>query len=326
MSYRRSLLESLQRKPSVTVSATSPVRLATRGSALAMWQARHISNLIQQASPGTIVELVEVSTTGDRVQSQPLRDMGGTGVFTREVQVAVLDGRADLAVHSLKDLPTDTAPGLQLAGIPERGVTADALVLPQGSSLPPRWDALPHGARVGTGSPRRQSQLRYLRPDLQLSEIRGNVETRLRKLDDGEYDALILASAGLIRLGLERRISCPIAPPVMYPAVSQGAIGLECRADDMRTGPLLQLITHGPTWSAALAERSLLRSLRAGCHAPVGVSTQVDGNLLQMEAVVLSPDGKQRWMSAATGDVHEPEPLGSLVAKLLMEQGAAAVL
>ncbi len=273
-----------------------------------------------------MVELVEISTTGDRVQSQPLRDMGGTGVFTREVQVAVLDGRADLAVHSLKDLPTETTPGLQLAGIPERGVTADALVLPKGSSLPPQWEALPHAARVGTGSPRRQSQLRYLRPDLQLSEIRGNVETRLRKLDEGEYDALILASAGLIRLGLEQRISCPIAPPVMYPAVSQGAIGLECRADDVATQRLLQLITHRPTWAAALAERSLLRSLRAGCHAPVGVSTRVEGTALLMEAVVLSPDGKQRWIATATGDNQNPEPLGALVAKLLVDQGAASVL
>lgn len=291
-----------------------------------MWQARHISGLIQHASPGTTVELVEVSTTGDRVQSQPLRDMGGTGVFTREVQLAVLDGRADLAVHSLKDLPTETAPGLQLAGIPERGVTADALVLPQGSPLAPQWEALPHGARVGTGSPRRQSQLRYIRPDLQLSEIRGNVETRLRKLDEGEYEALILASAGLIRLGLAARISCPIAPPVMYPAVSQGAIGLECRADDAITQRLLQLITHPPTWSAAHAERSLLRSLRAGCHAPVGVSTQVEGATLRMEAVVLSPDGTHRWMAAATGDVNQPEPLGALVAQSLIDQGAAAVL
>lgn len=291
-----------------------------------MWQARHISSLIRQVSPGTAVELVEISTTGDRVQSQPLRDMGGTGVFTREVQVAVLDGRADLAVHSLKDLPTETAPGLQLAGIPERGMTADALVLPQGSALPPKWDALPNGARVGTGSPRRQSQLRFLRPDLQLSEIRGNVETRLRKLDEGEYDALILASAGLIRLGLEARISCRIAPPVMYPAVSQGAIGLECRADDDATERLLKLITHGPTWSAALAERSLLRSLRAGCHAPVGVSTCVEGDVLRMEAVVLSPDGQQRWMASAVGTVQDPEATGTQVARLLIDQGAASVL
>ncbi len=310
----------------MTNSSPSRVRLATRGSQLALWQARHIAGLITQASPATTVDLVEVSTTGDRVQSQPLRDMGGTGVFTREVQLAVLDGRADLAVHSLKDLPTETAPGLQLAGIPERGVTADALVLPTGSSLPPRWDTLPNGARVGTGSPRRQSQLRFHRPDLQLSEIRGNVETRLRKLDDGEYDALVLASAGLIRLGLAHRITCPIAPPVMYPAVSQGAIGLECRADDEATRRLLQLITHRPTWSAALAERSLLRSLRAGCHAPVGVNTHAAGSELSMEAVVLSLDGTSRWMAAAGGNADQPEALGALVARLLIEQGAAAVL
>lgn len=310
----------------MTISAPSRIRIATRGSQLALWQARHVADLITHASPDTTVELVEVSTTGDRVQSQPLRDMGGTGVFTREVQVAVLDGRADLAVHSLKDLPTETAPGLQLAGIPERGVTADALVLPAGSTLPPQWDALPLKSRVGTGSPRRQSQLRHHRPDLQLSEIRGNVETRLRKLDAGEYDALVLASAGLIRLGLSHRISCPLAPPVMYPAVSQGAIGLECRADDAATQQLLQQITHPPTWAAALAERSLLRSLRAGCHAPVGVSTRVNDAALLMEAVVLSPDGTRRWIAADLGDASDPESLGAHVAQLLIDQGAAVVL
>lgn len=310
----------------MTTSVPACVRIATRASQLALWQARHISALITQASPSTTVELVEVSTTGDRVQSQPLRDMGGTGVFTREVQVAILDGRADLAVHSLKDLPTESADGLQLAGIPERGVTADALVLPLNSSLAPRWEDLPQGARIGTGSPRRQSQLRFQRPDLQLSEIRGNVETRLRKLDDGEYDALVLAAAGLTRLGLAHRISSLITPPVMYPAVSQGAIGLECRSDDVSTQTILQQITHRPTWSAALAERSLLRSLRAGCHAPVGVSTRVMENSLQMEAVVLSPDGTQRWTAFAEGTVDEPELLGSQVAQLLINQGAAAVL
>lgn len=310
----------------MTTSVPACVRIATRASQLALWQARHISALITQASPSTTVELVEVSTTGDRVQSQPLRDMGGTGVFTREVQVAILDGRADLAVHSLKDLPTESAAGLQLAGIPERGVTADALVLPLNSPLAPRWEDLPQGARVGTGSPRRQSQLRFQRPDLQLGEIRGNVETRLRKLDDGEYDALVLAAAGLTRLGLAHRISSLITPPVMYPAVSQGAIGLECRSDDVSTQQILKQITHRPTWSAALAERSLLRSLRAGCHAPVGVSTCVVGNALQMEAVVLSPDGTQRWTAFAEGTVDEAEPLGSQVAQLLINQGAAAVL
>ncbi|HET6423318.1 MAG TPA: hydroxymethylbilane synthase, partial [Planctomycetaceae bacterium] len=314
------------RKRLVTISAPSSVRIATRGSQLALWQARHIADLIRRASPAITVELVEVSTTGDRVQSQPLRDMGGTGVFTREVQLAVLDGRADLAVHSLKDLPTETAPGLQLAGIPERGVTADALVLPAGSSLAPQWEALPPGARVGTGSPRRQSQLRFQRPDLQLSEIRGNVETRLRKLDDGEYDALVLAAAGLTRLGLAHRISCELTPPVMYPAVSQGAIGLECRAEDIATQQLLQQITHAPTWAAALAERSLLRSLRAGCHAPVGVNTRDEGSTLMMEAVVLSPNGTQRWITAANGDASSPEALGALVAQSLIDQGAAAVL
>lgn len=315
-----------ERKLRVTTSLPALVRIATRASQLALWQARHISALIKDAAPSTAVELVEVSTAGDRVQSQPLREMGGTGVFTREVQTTVLDGRADLAVHSLKDLPTESAEGLLLAGIPERGLTADALVLPLKSPLPPRWEDLPQGARVGTGSPRRQSQLRFQRPDLQLSEIRGNVETRLRKLDEGEYDALVLAAAGLTRLGLGDRISCSITPPVMYHAVSQGAIGLECCSDDVATQHLLQQITHRPTWVAALAERSLLRSLRAGCHAPVGVSTHVEEHTLRLVAVVLSPDGTQRWTACAEGSVDAPEPLGVRVAQLLVDQGAAAVL
>lgn len=302
------------------------LRLATRSSPLALWQSRHVVALIQRANPNCTVELVEVTTTGDRVQSQPLRDMGGLGVFTREVQTAVLDGRADLAVHSLKDLPTETAPGLLLAGIPERETTADALVLPAGSVLSATLDGLPPAARVGTGSPRRQAQLRFRRPDLQLQEIRGNVESRLRKLDSGECDALVLACAGLIRLGLGGRISCRLEPPAMYPAVGQGAIGVECRDDDAETAAALRQITHTETWAAALAERSLLKMLRAGCHAPVGAWVQSTADQLHMEAVVLSADGVQRWFAKASGAADQPATLGEAVARLLLDQGAAEVL
>ncbi len=307
-------------------TAPRTLRLATRGSQLALWQANHIAGLLRAADPALTVELVEISTTGDRVLSQPLRDMGGLGVFTREVQVAVLDGRADLAVHSLKDLPTESAPGLCLGGVPSREITADALVLPGSWAGPPTLDALPPGARIGTGSPRRQAQLLYARPDLSCQEIRGNVETRLRKLDDGEYDALVLASAGLIRLGLAARISARLSPPLMYPAVSQGAIGLECRADDAATQVALERISDRAAWSAALAERALLRALRAGCHAPVGAHVTTTGAELRLEGVVLDHAGRQRWMAAATGSVDHPEDLGQTVAKLLIEQGAARVL
>ncbi len=288
-----------------------------------MWQARHVSRLLQQTNPSLTVEIVEVSTTGDRVLSQPLRDFGGLGVFTREVQAAVLDGRADLAVHSLKDLPTETHPELELGAIPERGATADALVLPSGgepidgSPLP-----LPSGARVATGSPRRQAQLLRHRRDLQLLEVRGNVETRLRKLDAGEFDAMILASAGLIRLGLEQRISRPLTAPLMYHAVGQGALGIECRRDDEVTRNLLAKLTDPPTWAAATAERSLLATLRAGCHAPVGVSCRCAGQELQMEAIVLTLDGRKSWVAAARGSVNKPAALGKTVAGLLSDQGA----
>jgi hydroxymethylbilane synthase len=301
------------------------IRIATRASALALWQARHVAALMGAAHPEARVELVEVSTTGDRVLSQPLRDFGGQGAFTREVQAAVLDGRAEIAVHSLKDLPTETTPGLCLGAVPARGDTDDALVMPVGSSVT-ELTALSHGARIGTGSPRRQAQLRHLRPDLQVSEVRGNVETRLRKLDAGEYDVLVLAAAGLLRLGLERRITQRLTPPQMYPAVGQGAIGIECREADESTRRILSDINNAGTWSAVIAERSLLAALRAGCHAPVGVATSIQSGQINLEAVVLSVNGERRWTAQACGFSTAPADVGEAVAKALLDQGASQVL
>ena len=301
--------------------SSQTIRIATRASNLALWQANHIADLIRRAAPTVIVELVHISTAGDRVQTERLRDMGSLGVFTREVQSAVLDGRADLAVHSLKDLPTEPVDGLVLGGTPERGATADALVLPAGFVGHASIAALPVEARVGTGSPRRQAQLRFLRSDLILSEVRGNVETRLRKLDEGQYDALVLATAGLTRLGLANRISCELAPPQMFPAVSQGAVGVECRASDDVVRELLMSITDRATLAAVTAERSLLSTLRAGCHAPLGVSTTAQGDSIQLAAVILTPDGSRRWMASALAT--DAEELGREVARLLLEQGAA---
>lgn len=298
------------------------LRIATRASQLALWQARHVAALIHATTPEVTVELVEVSTTGDRVLSQPLRDFGGLGVFTREVQVAVLDGRADLAVHSLKDLPTQPHPELALAAIPERGATDDALVLPQGITPDDAPLPLPPGARVATGSPRRQAQLLAHRPDLRLHEVRGNVETRLRKLDEGEFDAIILACAGLERLGLGDRISKRLSPPVMYPAVGQGAIGIECRAGDSVTQGILARLTHCPTWAAAHAERSLLATLRAGCHAPVGVCSTIREGRLRLEGMVIRPDGSRQWFAAAEAELAVATDIGRHVAELLLAQGA----
>ena len=308
------------------MTSLSTIRIATRASNLALWQAHHISDLIRATSPETTVELIHISTTGDRDQTERLRDLGSFGVFTREVQLALLDGRADVAVHSLKDLPTDHVEGLMLGATPARGLSADALVMPANHVGLAELKLLPNAARVGTGSPRRQAQLRYLRPDLQLSEVRGNVETRLRKLDEGQYDALVLAAAGLTRLGLARRVSCELPPPTIYPAVGQGAIGVECRTDNDRVQKILALITDSPTLSAVTAERSLLATLRAGCHAPLGVSTHVDGDLLRLEAVVLPQDGSERWIACASGTTCDAEFLGQQVAQRLLIQGAGRVL
>jgi len=308
------------------VTSLSTIRIATRASNLALWQAHHISDLIRAACPETTVELVHISTTGDRDQTERLRDLGSFGVFTREVQLALLDGRADVAVHSLKDLPTDHVEGLMLGATPPRGLTADALVMPASHVGPAELKLLPHAARVGTGSPRRQAQLRFLRPDLQLSEVRGNVETRLRKLDEGLYDALVLAAAGLTRLGLAHRVSCELPPPAIYPAVGQGAIGVECRTDNDRVRSILSLITDSPTLAAVTAERSLLATLRAGCHAPLGVSTRVEKDNLRLEAVVLPQDGSERWMACASGTTGDAEFVGQQVAQRLLIQGAGRVL
>jgi len=317
---------------------TGSIRIATRASRLALWQAHHVAELLSSSAPACEVEIVHISTTGDREQSEPLTQFGGIGVFTREVQKAVLDGRADIAVHSLKDLPTEPVDGLNLAGVPKRGPSADVLVFPRDSqrannvttvadpSLLKEILILPTDARVGTGSPRRQAQLLHIRRDLKPQEIRGNVETRLRKLDEGQYDVLVLAEAGLIRLELGDRINVTLQPPAMYPAVSQGAIGIECRADDEQVRTALSHITDDGTINSVTAERSLLAALRAGCHAPLGVATEIDGDRLTLEAVVLSPDGTERIDARATELAVNAEELGEKVAELLKSQGADGLI
>jgi hydroxymethylbilane synthase len=301
------------------------IRIATRASPLALWQARHVSGLLEQCPGVSGVELVHVSTQGDRDRSEPLRQFGGLGVFTREVQSAVLEQRADLAVHSLKDLPTRSEPGLTLSGIPARGPVLDVLVL-RSSSPGTSLDDLPAAARVGTGSPRRQAQLKHAREDLDLREIRGNIETRLRKLDEGEYDAIVLAEAGLVRLGREDRISVRLAPPLMFPAVAQGALGLECRADDAGLMGWLAELSDRETFAAATAERELLAELRAGCHAPLGAFSRIDDRTLTLEAVVLSLDGRERLHAECSGTLDEPLEVGRELAALLRAEGVDRLL
>lgn len=310
-----------------------------------MWQAEHVQELLKSAAPERAVEIIPLSTIGDRDKTEALTRLGGTGtgVFTREIQAALLDGRADVAVHSLKDLPTEPVEGLTLAAVPPRERMFDALVLPEQaegrkqnaegsesqSTLPSAFRLLPSGSRVGSGSPRRRAQLLHHRPDLQFVEARGNVETRLRKLDEGQFDALVLAEAGLTRLELAGRMSAPLHPPFMLPAVGQGALGIECRSDDESTRDALTRLTHRATLHAVLAERTVLSTLRAGCHAPLGVWTRPEGDSLRLTAVVLSLDGTQRFESERLATVTSDDDaigLGQAVAEDLLAQGAAALL
>ena len=306
--------------------AQASVRIATRTSALALWQANYIADRLRQLSDAPLVELVPVVTTGDQNQSEPLRQLGGTGIFTREVQNAVLDGRADIAVHSLKDLPTISVEGLVLAAVPERAPRGDALLLPLDAEPRSAVADLPAEARVGTSSPRRQAQLLHVRPDLRVLEIRGNVDTRLRKLDDGEFDAILLAEAGLTRLGLTDRISISLAPPEFYPAVSQGALGVECREEDSALQSLLKQLTCPTALSEVVAERSLLRELRAGCHAPLGTWTSIQERQLSITGVLLSLDGVHRLVQSAVGPASNAVELGVAVAQQLIAQGGQQLL
>ena len=306
----------------------SLIRIATRASRLALWQAHHVADLLRSADPKCTVELVEVSTQGDRDRTEALSRLGGQGVFTREVQNAVLDERADLAVHSLKDLPTEPVDGLTLAGVPQRGPRFDVLVFPaQPHVETASLNDLPARARVGTGSLRRQAQLLHHRHDLQMLEIRGNVETRLRKLDDGDYDAIVLAQAGLERLGLGTgRCLLPLLPPMMLPAVGQAALGLECRAEDNSTIAALASITNANALAEVTGERACLHALRAGCHAPVGVLSQLEGERLTLQGAVLSVDGQTRVAGTVSGNRTDAASTGEALAVALKEEGAAELI
>jgi hydroxymethylbilane synthase len=303
------------------------LRIATRASQLALWQANWVASRLRSGDPDQKVELVHVTTTGDRIRDASLSALGGIGVFTREIQQALLDDRADLAVHSLKDLPTVPVEGLTIAAVPERASPWDALILPADARTPELGlENFSSNARIGTGSLRRRAQLLFLRPDLEFVEIRGNVDTRLRKLDAGEADALILAEAGLDRLGLAARISARLAPPELFPAVGQGALGLECRVDDRATRQMVGQLNHPATFACVAAERHTLARLGAGCHAPVGVFTAVDGEELTLEAVVLDSDGRQRVHAKRTGRVADPVAIADEVADALCDQGADGLL
>lgn len=298
---------------------TGPLRLGTRGSKLAQWQANWVAQQLQQA--GCAVEVVLISTTGDQRQQEPIADVG-QGVFTKEIQRALLDDQVDLAVHSLKDLPTEPTPGLCLAAVPERAAVGDALLSREGHT----FEQLPQGAVVGTGSSRRRAQLWHRRPDLELRDLRGNVDTRIRKLHDGEFDAIILAEAGLKRLELDSHIT-EILPLEWYlPAVGQGALGIETREDDETTRAAVAVLDHAETHAAVVAERALLAGLRAGCLAPVGAwARMIDGQLV-LEAAVLSIDGRQRLAATRQGSPADAAALGKDAADELIVAGAAELI
>lgn len=296
------------------------IRIGTRGSALALWQSRYIAEQLQALD--WKVELIEIATQGDRNQSGPLSAIGGQGLFTKEIQHALLRRDVDLAVHSLKDLPTEPTPGLRLAATPQRAPDGDALV----SNKYPSFKELPPGAMIGTGSRRRQSQLWHARPDLKLVDVRGNVDTRLRKLDEGQYDALILAEAGLRRLGFADRIAQVLPKELILPAVGQGALGLEIREDDQRVATAVTPLNHRATFVAVAAERALLFTLRGGCLAPIGAWARVEVGHLRLSAVVLSPDGRSRLAAEDSALPEQAAALGESVAHKLLAQGAAELI
>lgn len=297
------------------------LRIGTRASPLALWQAQHVAGLLRATSDADI-ELVEIQTAGDQIRDAPLAQIGGEGLFTKAIQQGLLAGTIDVAVHSLKDLPTVEIPGLTLAAVPPRGPTGDALVSHKHRS----FAALPHGAVLASSSLRRRSQLLNRRPDLKLTDMRGNVETRLRKLEELNLDGIILAQAGLERLGLASEITEILDPAWMLPAVGQGALGLECRSDDSATRQRLAKIDHGETHAAVLAERAMLRKLGGGCHVPIGATTVVSSQQLSIWGVVLSPDGKQRIEAVAAGPIASAEVLGNQLAAALLDRGARALL
>jgi hydroxymethylbilane synthase len=297
------------------------VRIGTRGSRLARWQAEWVAEELRRRK--VEVELVPLATEGDRKDQGALAQLGAIGIFTREIQRAVLENRVDLAVHSLKDLPTAPTPGIHLAAVPLRGPCEDVLVTREKRVLVD----LPRQSRIGTGSLRRGSQILYLRDDLQIVPIRGNVETRLQKLESGEYDGIVLARAGLLRLGLEQYVHQIFETHEMIPAVGQAALGLEIRTEDIELQTCLNQIDHRPTHQAVLAERTLLNDLRGGCLAPIGGwAREVEKHCLQLDAVVLDPQGKKRLFQSQSGPLGEAQTIGKEVAEKLLADGAAALI
>lgn len=299
-------------------TVSEQIVIATRESPLALWQAEHVKARLEATHPGLDVRLLGMTSRGDQLLDKPLFKVGGKGLFVKELETALLDGRADIAVHSMKDVPMVTPDGLTLGVICEREDPRDALV---GCS---DFAQLPQGARLGTSSLRRSCQLGRHRPDLEIGFLRGNVNTRLAKLDGGEFDAIILACAGLIRLGFEDRISAPIDPDLSLPAAGQGAVGIEFREADERVRELLSPLHHGSTAARVLAERAVVRRLDGGCDVPIAAFAEWEGEMLWLRARVGATDGSTLLEAEARG--ADPEELGAGVADMLLSQGADALV
>lgn len=300
----------------------TPIRIATRQSPLALWQANYVKDALMAAHPGLQVELVTMVTRGDVILDTPLAKVGGKGLFVKELEIAMLEGRADLAVHSMKDVPVDFPDGLGLVTICEREDPRDAFV----SNTYAKIEDLPSGAIAGTCSLRRQCQLKAARPDLVIKELRGNVGTRLSKLDAGEYDAIILAAAGLKRLELESRIRSFIEPEQSLPAVGQGAVGIECRVNDQRVRALLAPLNHADTADRVRCERAMNLTLQGGCQVPIGSYALLEGDTIWLRALVGEPDGSQIVRGEIRGPRTQAEQLGITLAEQLLSQGAKEIL
>ncbi len=302
--------------------AARTLRIATRKSPLALWQANFVKDRLEALHPDLQVELVPMSTQGDKILDTPLAKVGGKGLFVKELETAMLEGRADIAVHSMKDVPVEFPNGLGLHTICEREDPRDAFV----SNYFNQIDELPQGAVVGTSSLRRQCQLRAARPDLVIRDLRGNVNTRLAKLDAGEYDAIILAAAGLKRLEMAHRIAAFIEPEQSLPANGQGAVGIECRLDDHELHALLAPLEHPETRIRVLTERAMNRALQGGCQVPIGAYALVEGEEVWLRGLVGSPDGSRVIRDEIRGPLAEGEALGHTLAQRLLAAGADVIL
>ena len=301
---------------------TKLLRIATRTSPLAMWQAEHVASRLQALYPDLQVEMVGMVTRGDKILDSPLSKIGGKGLFVKELELGMLEGTADIAVHSMKDVPMEFPEGLHLPVVLQREDPRDAFVSNRYQTL----DELPEGAIVGTSSLRRQTQIRAKCPHLQIRDLRGNVNTRLAKLDNGDYDAIILAAAGLIRLDFQARITAYLSTEQSLPAIGQGAIGIECRQHDARIENLLASLSHEATQLCVRAERAMNQRLNGGCQIPVAGFAEIQGNELRMRGLIGYPDGSQVFYCEQMGDLNQPEALGIAIAEDLLTQGGAAVL